>query len=697
MNHKFNLPSTLDTSKEYTDEELMQFIPQDKFKAPSKSIAYANWYVIDGIPKVPEDKAPKLKQFFNKFFKQLSECDIKVENGKTTGLMFVKSTLDLLTFNNTMMDKKHTLSVLKFIDFFQNDFDIVKPSTHITIASDLLVFAGGKAIEASATQLSSLSTAKSLKTVKSFKNSYTWIENDFVHVGNHQYKHPNCKDYFLSPLDSILVTWSTTPIQSAKDHMPYEYDGKHILVWHTTGICLFGLEVIEMKPLKEMVKLSDNDAILVHLTNEELVVYNLLDPKFTCTSIKSSDIESFQMQPNSTNLCYFQKATANAPARVCLVNEQLVLIKSKNLFNVTTCLLSFCPRGIYCLASLTRLLKSKKVSGTSLELFHLKDKNVPVTSMTLNKERVVHISWDFKSNTVVLISVDEDKLQQQTLITKNARREEISAEQQSLDGVPNQMKIRFCTTSTKDNQCLSVLHTLENTSMNYCSFTPSGRICVVAGTRALSKGHVHFYDTGASDGATINKTITVGEKECQLTLKRQKVVLVNSDEHYKVSQLEWDYTGRYLCTVGVSGSDAGYKIWDLMGTLKNSQVVKLMESILWIKSKPLVLDAKKVKKIKQTLNTYAKRFEAEDSSQLQQLNQAETALMKKTWEDWIAFRQRVKKWRQETKDKRFDLFKKMNQTLNVSLEDYYSDTEDMITDLQPEDDKFGYTEAIEVE
>lgn len=102
-------------------------------------------YRISGIPIVKEDKVEKLKTFFytyfyknwvndnlikaitkdkskiemmkktkiipEEYFSDKLKIDMLMENGITTGIMFVETEKDLSEFNNEYMDKSHVLKI----------------------------------------------------------------------------------------------------------------------------------------------------------------------------------------------------------------------------------------------------------------------------------------------------------------------------------------------------------------------------------------------------------------------------------------------------------------------------------------------------------------------------------------------------------------------------------------------------------
>ena len=710
MNTKFKLPPTLDLNREYTDEELLEFIPKESYKPNSKLSVFSDWYVVDGIPVVPESKIEKLQTFFKKYFKSFEECDIIVDDGKSTGLMFIKSSLDLLEFDDKLMDKKHTLTIMKLIDFFDENVEIVKDCTPSqSVQNDLVIYAGGKAIEADLKEMTQIEFQQ--KNTKLYKQQYTYVKDEWIYIGNKQYKHPHAKDYFISPNQQFAVSWSTVPINSVDDRMPYEYDGKHILVWNLNGFCVFGLEMTELSMVQDVLKFTDDDAYVVFNDNNQLLIHDL-----TTNTSKSFPVNAnkFQIQPNlygkDHKLAYFTKGQQSTPSRVCLIDFNNLVLRSKNLFNVTECELYFDPRGVYLLATLIKINKSRKVIGTALELFKLKDKGFPVESMEFVQERVTHVAWDPKSSKLVLVAVNEQKLQQQRIITSNARREEITAEEVATNGVPNNQTIKFMQVHGK--QCLQELLVLSDTSYNYASYSPAGRIVVLCGVRSLIKGNMLFFDTGASDGVPLTRELIIQNNTVKpkkmvgddaqgtfvtLSVQRERVVEIAASVHYRISKLTWDPTGRYLCTLSVVGTDSGYKIFDLTGTERAKHTVKHVEDVMWTIQEPLVLDAVKSKKIKQSLTNYISRFEAEDDSAQRETSKAEMDKIENGWIEWQAFREKAKKWRIETKEIRYNTSKQeFGKVGEMSLKDYYSDTEDLISDLKPDDDKYGYLETVEV-
>eukprot|EP00834_Sanchytrium_tribonematis_P006454 NODE_476_length_6991_cov_0.522635.p2 type:complete len:714 gc:universal NODE_476_length_6991_cov_0.522635:1449-3590(+) len=712
MNHKFHLPAGIDLQKEYTDEELMKFIEIEEYKPQSQLTCLEDWFVVDGIPIVPSSKIDKLKSFFGKYFKVSTHCDIIEEDGKTTGLMFVKSAKDISEFDGKMMDKKHTLSIVKLLDVLDEDQEIVKESKPVeNITEELIVFQGGKAVEANKKELTD--KEHNFKNLKLYKQKFGYIDEDWIVINDKKYKHPNAKDYFFSPKENFMISWSTTKIDAVRDQMPFECNNKSILIWNLEGYFICGLEMKDFDVASNKLKFTDDDAFFAYNDDGKLQIFNLktLESKFISVNANKFDLQPIPYGSTDYKLVYYTLGQQNMPARVCLIDFDNQVLASRNLFNVHSCDLYFDPRGIYLLATITKINKSKKVTGTSVELFKLKDKGIPVESTDFAQQRVTHVAWDPKSPKVVMVTVVEQKVQQQAVITRKARSEDVSPDEVAANGVPNNMTVRFLEVS-KGKAAFEELLTLEDTSLNYAIYSPAGRVVCLAGTKSLSKGNLVFYDTGASDGVPLTKELFIQNNKVRnkkevadgahgtsvsLTIRRDRIVKISEDEHYKVSKLSWDPTGRYLCTLCLVGSDAGYRLYDLKGSMVLKNTVKFIENFVWKQPVPILLDNNRVKRVKQSLNNYIARFEAEDEAAKRETSKAELEKIESGWAEWVAFRERAKKWRDETKSKRLHFANSVfSNPKSIKFEDYYSDSEDFVYDLKPNEDKFGYLETIEI-
>ncbi|KAI9611025.1 hypothetical protein H4Q26_008872 [Puccinia striiformis f. sp. tritici PST-130] len=118
--------------------------------------------------------------------------------------------------------------------------------------------------------------------------------------------------------------------------------------------------------------------------------------------------------------------------------------------------------------------------------------------------------------------------------------------------------------------------------------------------RSSSKFDLEFWDTDLDES---DKDLGSG------------ISLLSSVEHYGMTELEWDPSGRYLATIGsmwLSSPESGYAIWDFKGELMHKATLERFKQLLW-RSRPRSLLSKETqRKIRKNLREYSKQFEEED-------------------------------------------------------------------------------------
>merc|ERR1712093_760270 len=87
------------------------------------------------------------------------------------------------------------------------------------------------------------------------------------------------------------------------------------------------------------------------------------------------------------------------------------------------------------------------------------------------------------------------------------------------------------------------------------------------------------------------------------------------DEHFMLTDLEWDPTGRYVCTsvsYWMHQSDNGFRIWSFSGKLLNRTMREKMYQFMWRPRPPTLLSLAKEKEIRKNLKKYSEKYEKED-------------------------------------------------------------------------------------
>lgn len=248
---------------------------------------------------------------------------------------------------------------------------------------------------------------------------------------------------------------------------------------------------------------SHDDKYFARMGNDILSVYEtpsfgLLDKK----SFKIPGIRDFNWSPTDNVLAYWVAEDKDVPARVTLLeipnrNE----IRNKNLFSVADCKIHWQKSGDYLCVKVDRYAKVRreknefKYSGMyyNFEIFHMREKQIPVDSVE-SKEPIQAFAW-----------------------------EPIGSKFAIIHGESPNISVSFY--GVKIGQAPSLLKKFEKKACNHLFWSPSGQFIVLAGLGNMG-GALEFIDTN-------------------------EFLVMNTTDHFQISDVEWDPTGRYVVT-GVS-------------------------------------------------------------------------------------------------------------------------------------------------
>ncbi|KAI4456594.1 eukaryotic translation initiation factor 3 eif3 -related [Holotrichia oblita] len=165
--------------------------------------------------------------------------------------------------------------------------------------------------------------------------------------------------------------------------------------------------------------------------------------------------------------------------------------------------------------------------------------------------------------------------------------------------------------SVKIGQAPTLLKKFEKRACNHLFWSPNGQYVVLAGLGANGGGSLEFVDTN-------------------------EFLVMNTTDHFMMSDVEWDPTGRYIVT-GVSvwktQVDTGYWIWSFQGKILKRINLDRFAQLLWRPRPPTLLSEEQQKEIKIKLKKYYPQFESKDrmrqSKASKELIEKRAALMDK--------------------------------------------------------------------
>ncbi|KAI9363368.1 eukaryotic translation initiation factor eIF2A-domain-containing protein [Zopfochytrium polystomum] len=480
-----------------------------------------------------------------------------------------------------------------------------------------------------------------------------------------RFAHPQVRLIDFSPNERYLVTWSHDPITTETG------DHHHVVIWDTqTGLQLRSFPVdpstfqvneaggrnpaATVKIDWPMFKWSHDSKYVARMTpGKEGAIYiyetpgmGLLDKK----SIKIENLKSFDWSPSENVLSYWtaEPEVGQIPARVTLIRvPSRELVRTKNLFGVVNATLHWQSEGKYLLTKIERA-KTKKQIVVSLEVFRMKEKDVPVDVVELNQsESHVNVFWEPKGDRFALVSAEAP-------------------------GAPR-MSVHFYhmggAAASYDVGGAKLVRSLERKGINQVIWSPKGRIAVLAGIRDY-QGGIEFWDA-------------------------DEQIVLGSGEHYKCTDAEWDPSGRYLVT-SVSWwrvqTDPGFTMWTNTGQTLTQQMVPQFKQFLWRPRPPTLLSAERQKEILKKLKTYSKEFDKIDESQTDAVNRELIEKRLALWREWVAYRRRCEDdWTKEAPLRLeivgFDLEEDAKQGIR-EVEEFVDEVIDEVEELVKDDEDY---------
>ncbi|KAI9717540.1 MAG: Translation initiation factor 3 subunit b [Candelaria pacifica] len=669
------------------DEELDFSDLRDQYKVRLEEGLDA-FVVIDGLPVVPEDSRQRLVKFLLRKLNTVGRTREEAifmpinDSGMSEGYAFVEyatpeqAIAATKSLHGTPLDKKHTLAVNKLTDIDRYggedniDEEYQEPTLEPLVehghlrwwlgdynGRDQVVIYRGDNV--------GVFWNRKKEPLENIIDRQHWTES-FVQwspLGTHltsmhqqgvqlwggpkwarqkRFAHPLVNLVDFSPNEKFVTTWSNKAIQweEGMPSLSVEEDGKNAIVWDiATGKPLRSFADIDQpgpavdeagNPVKRKIqwpffKWSADDKYVARLTpGQSISVYelprmNLLDK----TSIKIEGVVDFEWAPSTPQrdsvktyeqlFCYWTPEIGSNPAKVGLMSiPSKEIVRTRNLFNVTDAKLHWQSQAAYVCVKVDRHSKSKKSLATNLEIFRVREKGVPVEVVDSIKDTVINFAWEPKGDRFVLIT---------------------TAEVLAATAVPPKTSVSFfCPEKIKGVGVGNFKHirTLEKKNSNAIYWSPKGRFVVVASVHSQQSFDMDFWDLDFEGEKP--------ESDKDLTANLQ---IMATAEHYGVTDIDWDPTGRYVATsasVWKHPSENGYHLYDFKGTQLREEPMEKFKQWLW-RPRPATLLAKdEQKQIRKNLREYSKVFDEEDQYELDTANIAIVEHRRRLLDEWLAWR-----------------------------------------------------------
>ncbi|KAF7535159.1 hypothetical protein G7054_g5620 [Neopestalotiopsis clavispora] len=447
-----------------------------------------------------------------------------------------------------------------------------------------------------------------------------------------RFAHPFVNLLTFSPNEKYLVTWSNRPISIPEEGHPQlslDDDGKNYIVW----------EVETGKPLRSFANLdtpapSADGAVKARpsspgrlIPGQSISVYelprmNLLDK----TTIKIEGVVDFEWAPATPQregnkqyeqlFCYWTPEMGSNPAKVGLMSiPSKQVVRSLNLFSVSDAKLHWQSDATYLAVKVDRHSKSKKSQATTLEIFRIKEKGVPVEVVDTIKDTVINFAWEPKGDRFVIITTTEPV--GQTAVP------------------PKTTASFFCPEKAKGNAIGNFKHlrTMDKKNHNSIFWSPKGRFVVIATIANQQSSDLDFYDLDFEGEKP--------ENEKDLTANLQHM---NTADHYGITDLQWDPSGRYVASwasVWKHTMENGYHVYDFKGAVLREEPVDKFKQWAWRPRPATLLTKEEQKQIRKNLREYSKVFDVEDAERVAGADQAVIDERRRILSEWLAWRESV--------------------------------------------------------
>uniref|UniRef100_A0A6B2E9L5 Eukaryotic translation initiation factor 3 subunit B n=1 Tax=Phlebotomus kandelakii TaxID=1109342 RepID=A0A6B2E9L5_9DIPT len=636
-----------------SDEELLADMLKQK---PCATDGVESVIVVDNIPVVGPSRMEKLKSVIDKLFYAFGEVTNVFypldENGNTKGYVFLEyknpenAEEAVKEMNNHRLDKNYTFAVNLFTDFskYENipkEWEAPKAQPY-TVQSDLYNFM----LEPDAYDqfCVAVETAPSSVQVQFWQNTLPeptdvekrdrftdtfvkwspqgtyivtfhkpgvvlWGGSKFVKIN--KFPHAGTQFVDFSPCEQYLVTYGPTAV------------GQKIIIWDIRTGQEKRSFISDGVSNLSMFRWSHDDKYVARMDEGAIYIYEtpnfyLLDMK----SIKVPGIRSFSWSPTDNVIAYWVAEATDVPAKVSLLEiPKKRETRNKNLFNVADCKIHWQQSGDYLCVKVDRFSKLKKDKKDSdvkflgmfynFEIFHMRERDIPVDSVEI-KDLILAFAWEPVGQKFAIIH-----------------------------GEQTSANVAFYKVQTGQKPAL--IKKLEKKVCTHIFWSPRGQFTVLAN---LTLGVFEFIDSN-------------------------NFLVMNTGDHFRASEVEWDPTGRYVVT-GVSAwkvkEDNGYYLWNFQGRCQKRVMLKNFVQFLWRPRPSTLLTEAEQLKISKELKKYYPQFESKDRMRTTRASKEMLEKRAKLREQFNEYRnKRIAEW-QSQKTRRLQMRNHID-TDNLDTED----------------------------
>jgi len=311
-------------------------------------------------------------------------------------------------------------------------------------------------------------------------------------------------------------------------------------------------------------------------------------------------------------LAYWTPEVSNQPARVTVLSfPSRTVLRQKNLFHVSDCKLHWQNQGDFLCVKVDRHTKTKKSIFCNLEIFRVREKDFPV-EVVEHKDTVLDFSWEPKGERFAIVSSSDPNVGNPG------------------PGITVKTDISFYQLERSKGD-FKLLRTLTSRTSNTIRWSPRGRHVVLATVGSSTKSELEFWDLdfNTEDG----KKESAGDSS--------GIQPLGTADHYGVTDVEWDPSGRYLATSASAWRhtlENGYAIWDFKGQELQKHVLDRFKQFLWRPRTRTLLTKEEQRLIRRNLREYSRVFEEEDAAEETNVSAELIAHRKRLIDEWNTWR-----------------------------------------------------------
>ena len=217
-----------------------------------------------------------------------------------------------------------------------------------------------------------------------------------------------------------------------------------------------------------------------------------------------------------------------------------------------------------------------------------------------------------------------------------------------------------------------MLKTLSGRTSNAIRWSPRGRHVVLATVGSSTKSELEFWDLDFN-----NEDRPAGSSNEW----GSGIQLLGTADHYGVTDVEWDPSGRYLATSASAWShtlENGYAIWDFRGQELEKHILDRFKQFIWRPRPRTLLTREQQKQIRRNLREYSAQFEQEDAEARSNVSAELIAQRRRLVDEWNAWRQQCKAELKAMGAKEEGKEEEAKEEIEVWIEEVIEQTEEVI-------------------